>query len=59
MWGGVMIAEVSKKITASMIENCIIDENEKEVYAYGMELMISTLISTTIILGLGIALNRF
>lgn len=54
-----MIAEVSKKITTSMIENCIIDENEKEVYAYGMELMISTLISTTIILGLGIVLNRF
>lgn len=54
-----MIQGAAKRITKYLITNRIIDNEQQEVCAYGMELLISTVFSTSIILGLALVLRRF
>lgn len=54
-----MITDSSKKIVNYLIKENVIGEEDWDVCKYGMELLISTILSTVIILGLGIVLQRF
>lgn len=54
-----MIIEISKKVTDCCVNNHIVSKDEREVYEYGMELLIATIVSTAAIIGLGMLLHRF
>lgn len=48
-----MIKEMAGKITDCLIQRKVIDEGVKDVYVYGSELLISEILSTMLILGIG------
>ena len=48
-----MIREMTGKITDYLIQRKVIDEEVKDVYIYGSELLISEILSTMLILGIG------
>ena len=52
-----MITAMARSISKSFVESKIIDEQKQDLMRYGLEIMISTLIGTLIILGLGILLK--
>lgn len=52
-----MITGMARSISKSFVANKIIDEQKQDLMRYGLEIMISTLIGTLIILGLGILLK--
>lgn len=54
-----MITKAAEKMTNQFIENHLIDEKQQEVYSYGMELLISTLFSTVLVLVIGAVCSRF
>lgn len=54
-----MIEKLSKKLSVCFVKNNIIDKECQEVYAYGSELLVSTMISVLIILVLGSILHCF
>lgn len=53
-----MITKAAEKVTDRFIQNRLVDEKQKEVYTYGMELLISTLLSTGMVLGIGAVCHR-
>nr|WP_312580175.1 accessory gene regulator B family protein [Sedimentibacter sp.] len=53
-----MIKYLSYNITDFFSSNNIIEEEDKEIYVYGLQLIISTLIGITLILVLGLILNK-
>lgn len=48
-----MIVEIAEKIANEFVENKVIDEEEKDVYKYGTELMVSQFIGIGIVFLLG------
>jgi len=48
-----VIREMAGKITDYLIQRKVIDEEVKDVYIYGSELLISEILSTMLILGIG------
>lgn len=54
-----MIKNLSENITDYFYLNNIINEEEKEIYIYGLHLIISSIIGITIILTLGLIFNIF
>ena len=54
-----MVAKWSAGITAVLANNGIIDSNESEIYAYGFELMISTVLNALVIAIIAILTNTF
>lgn len=54
-----MIKYLSNNITDFFYLNNIINEEEKEIYVYGLQLIISTVIGITLIASLGLFLNIF
>nr|WP_312580178.1 accessory gene regulator B family protein [Sedimentibacter sp.] len=53
-----MIKYLSDNITDFFYSNNIIQEEDKEIYVYGLQLIISTIIGITLILVVGLILNR-
>lgn len=54
-----MILTMSKKITNYFLENKVIDENDKDIYTYGSEILISETLCLSLIMGIGIILDCF
>jgi accessory gene regulator B len=54
-----MIRGLAKNIALLCAENGIYEESEVEVYSYGYELLISTLINAVIVMAIGIMLRCF
>ncbi len=54
-----MIERTAKRIAVCCAKNNVIHQEQEEVCAYGMELLIATLCSTAAILGAGLILHRF
>lgn len=54
-----MYNAVSKKITDSFVKNKVIDEDDRDVYDYGVKLLISTLFSIAVILIASVILKKF
>jgi accessory gene regulator B len=57
-WEESMIKYLSENITEYFFVNKIINNEEKEIYIYGLQLIFSTIIGITIILTLGLVLSR-
>lgn len=53
-----MIKYLSDNITDFFYSNKIIEEEDREIYVYGLQLIISTIIGITLILVLGLIINR-
>lgn len=53
-----MIKYLSDNITNYFYNNDIISEEDKEIYVYGLEIIISSLIGMLLIIGIGICLNK-
>lgn len=53
-----MYNAVSKRITDSFVKNKVIDEDDRDVYDYGVKLLLSTLFSITVILITAVILKR-
>ena len=54
-----MYNTVSKQITDSFIKNNVIDEDDRDVYDYGVKLLISTLVSIAVIITVSVILKKF
>lgn len=54
-----MVEKVANRLVTCCIHNNVIVEEQSEVYEYGMELFIATLISLGSVLGMGAILQRF
>lgn len=54
-----MYRKISKLITSSLVSNNIINKDDEDVYAYGFEVLISSLISTIVLLIIAILTNTF
>lgn len=53
-----MIVGIAEKMVNTFLENQVIDEENTEAYKYGMELLVSQVISIGVVLILGILLGR-
>ncbi|MDE6021536.1 MAG: accessory gene regulator B family protein [Ruminococcus sp.] len=53
-----MIAKLASKMTMALKHNKIILENEFEIYQYGLEMIISTIINCAIVVLCGVLLNE-
>lgn len=53
-----MIKYLSDNITDFFYSNKIIEEEDREIYVYGLQLIISTIIGITLILVLGLIINK-
>lgn len=53
-----MIRHISKSLTNLLSKNNIIDENKKDIYTYGYEIMISNLLGLSITLVLGAIISN-
>lgn len=54
-----MISDLSVKVTGVLLNNRIIEKQDEEVYQYGLELLISTIINFTLVFFIGIIYGRF
>ncbi len=54
-----MVEKAAKRVVTCCLHNHVIDEERREVYEYGMELFIATIISLGSVLGVGVMLQRF
>lgn len=54
-----MIKNVSNKMTEFFINKEVINEDDRDIYLYGSEILVSEVICTTITLGIGLFLGRF
>ena len=54
-----MIEAMSRKTAELFVKNGLVAEEEKNVYEYGMEFLISTLFSTLMVLVIGLAAGLF
>ena len=54
-----MYNAVSKRITDSFVKNHVIDEDDRDVYDYGVKLLLATLFSIAAILIVSIILKKF
>lgn len=54
-----MIEKVSNRITDYFIENKYVDQEDRDIYLYGSEILVSEIICTVITLGIGIFLGIF
>lgn len=53
-----LIERMSKAMGEQFVKNELIIEENRDIYEYGMELLISTVLSTVMVLGIGIISNR-
>ncbi|MEG1608431.1 MAG: accessory gene regulator B family protein [Clostridia bacterium] len=54
-----MLAAISKKITSYFIRKNIINEDEREVYNYCFEIMLSTLMNLVVLIIIGVATKKY
>ena len=54
-----MIEDWSNRITDFFIDRAVIDEDDRDIYLYGAELLVSEVLCTIITLGIGFFLGRF
>ena len=54
-----MVNKLSKNAAVFFIENDLIQEDEIDIYIYGLQLIISSIIAISIILIVGIIFERF
>ena len=54
-----MLSSLSNCLADYLQDNKIINEKEKEIYVYGFEIIISSIIGVLLVGGLGLILNRF
>lgn len=54
-----MLTDAANKIVQMLLSQQIIEDEQKNLYQYGFELLISSLLSAVWIVILGVALNRF
>lgn len=52
--GGYMLNNIAKRLTHNLVNNGIIPSNMQDIYVYGLELLITSLLSTALILIIGI-----
>lgn len=52
-----MISEIANKITICLEKNKLISKKDTDVYNYGFEIMISTIITFAIVITLGIVMK--
>lgn len=55
--GDNMISEIAYKITNNLEKNDVIPKKDEDIYIYGLEVLMSTFITITIVIILGIAMN--
>lgn len=55
----IMIKEMSNKITSLCVERNIVAAEKRDIYDYGMGLIISTVFSLTVIIGIAIIFDKF
>lgn len=53
-----MIEEISIKFSESLSKNGVIPKEEREIYRYGMEALIATVVNFIIVLSLGLACHK-
>lgn len=54
-----MISDLSVRVTGVLLNNRIIEKQDEEIYKYGLELLISTVINLALVLFIGIIYGRF
>ena len=54
----IMINRISKMIAISLFRMKVIDENELEIYIYGYEVLISSIVDSLIVLIFGVVFHK-
>lgn len=54
-----MISDLSVKVTGVLLDNRIIEEQDEDIYKYGLELLISSVVNLTLVIAIGCIFGKF